>query len=1121
MNHCFDCGPLAYRGAGRRFKVSFSACLLATWFGGAVADVYGKSVAYAGAELGSQGGWQYTDRSNGGEGDVRTSSSGVLLRDAEGVPSPGATLEKKIDFDPSGNFYLVTIALEFESIGLADDSSGSRSSAMLYFSFGDVGFDLRIYGDRIVFDPAMRQYQVVRFGEGKQELTFLVDLHEKRARVSRNGAPLGLYRTSNLPDSFVRITAIGSEDLPCEIRVESLEVADAQWDNPPHTDESIFQPRSVHAAEWPTYYRDKSQTCRSPLRGTKSELAVVSSAPLGGDAVDDVWAHDIDGDGRQELIVANGGTIQAVDLAGQRRWQASAAGSILGMFDLDGDGTVELVLNPLTAINLASGKVQISAVDPDSGAAPAMGPWKIADLQPSNPGLEAVFLRGARGYVYQFRKGETKAVLHRQFDITEVAQGFTPTLAVADMDSSGAKEIVFVTYDRAYALDASDGQPRMMHYWNAGRNYADVAVANIDADPYPEVVIHATTLREHLAVLDNDGLNLDLRYDKFYEQNYPDNAKDYAACLDSVNDFDGDGAIEILQSLYNDQGDGRWHTLVLDALSGRVELDLEDCRAEGVVARGAGQPPWILLAMAHGREHFSGLSAYTPAVGRLTVSEQGSLVKEGTARNLPPDQGVNPNRGVPLLRPLAASPHEAGMCLVQEGSQLVLITLPTTGEGAVNRQRIAGLTLVDGDRIWLASDLDGDGYVDLVVSRPATGRLHALSGIDGREMTSLPIHGVRRTAIAVRLRPEDPELTVLAVNWQNHLLAWRDFKTQPTLKWTLPVQPRSGVFDEGSSVTAHDFDNDGAREILAGLPGDKVALIDPDGAVVRSWQVDNPVHDWAIGNFNGNASSDLAVTTSGSVTQYRTFMFDSSTESPPIWDVDLGPYWGGPAAYDTNRDGIDDYICRYFFMRHVLDGRNGLDLQTVPWRQGYHAVAIVYPWEDCAKPAFLFHGGMYTQRLEKPDGALVWEHLVQSGNRHGAVGDFDGDGKLESACQSSGVPLDLATLKPLEGSFPPTVYLWDLATGRELAKLEMESSIQEGLIAVDLDGDGRDEIVAGTDSGRLVVLGIEQKKLQIESSLSMPAGVGRPTAVDIDLDDQPEILVGCDNGLLYLLQCAP
>ena len=207
-------------------------------------------------------------------------------------------------------------------------------------------------------------------------------------------------------------------------------------------------------------------------------------------------------------------------------------------------------------------------------------------------------------------------------------------------------------------------------------------------------------------------------------------------------------------------------------------------------------------------------------------------------------------------------------------------------------------------------------------------------------------------------------------------------------------------------------------------------------------------------------------------------------------------------------------------MRHILDGRNGLDLQTVPWRQGYHAVAIVKPWEDRAEHALMFHGGMYTQRLEMPDGEIIWEHLVQSGNRHGAIGDFNGDGKLESACQSSGVPLDLATLKPLEGSFPPTVYLWDLATGRELAKLEVESNIQEGLIAVDIDGDGRDEIVAGMANGRVLVLGVEEDELRIESSLSLPAGVGRPVAVDIDLDDQLEILVGCDDGMLYLLQCA-
>lgn len=695
-----------------------------------------------------------------------------------------------------------------------------------------------------------------------------------------------------------------------------------------------------------------------------------------------------------------------------------------------------------------------------------------------------------------------------------------PSLVVADMDNAGTKEIVFVTYDRAFVIDLADGQPRMLHYWNSGRNYANLVAANIDADPYPELIVHATTLREHLAVLDNDGLNLTLRYDHFYEQNYPDNSKDYDVCLDSVRDFDGDGNIEILQSLYNDGGDDRWHALLLDAVTGEVKLDFPDCRAEAVVTRGEGAPPWILLAQAESRDQFAGLKAFTPERGTVSVTLEGALIKDVTEHNLPPHLGRSALRSTPLLRPLGSSAAAPNSCLIREGQRVFAVTLPADAKAEIKRQQFDGMALAKGDRVWLADDLDRDDQIDLVVSRPATGRLHVFSGGDGRELASLPIGGVRRPVMAARLRGDDRQLTALVVDWNNQLLACRDLTTDPKIAWSIPVEPRRGYYDTGSSVTAHDFDGDGVHEILAGLPGNMLALINPDGSVLRKWQLDNPVYDWVVGNFNGNASYDIAVTTSGGVTQYRTMMFDSAATSKPPWQVDLGPYMGGPAALDANQDGIDDYICRYFYMRHILDGRNGLDLQPVPWRQGYHAVSVVHPWEDQREPALLFHGGMYTHRLEKLDGSVVWERLVQSAGRHGCVGDFNGDGRLDSACQTSGAVWDLDQLKPIEGDYPPTLYLWDMATGRPIAELQTLSNFQDGLVAVDLDADGRDEILGGTEDGRLAVLGIEAGQLQLESTVRLPAGVGRPTVVDLDLDGRLEILAGCDDGRVYVLECA-
>jgi len=211
-----------YRAFASIFALVASSILTIT--AGSSRCTWAESVVFQGIRIGPEAGWEGLDASTGREGGVSNSAAGTSIRDAEGGPALGATLQKEVDFSPAGDCYEVKITFELESIGLADDSSGGRSSGNIYFCFAGIGVDMRIYGDRIVLDPHMKQYQVVRFGQGPQELTFLVDIKRKWVRIRRNGTPVGLYRTSDLEARGIRITAMGSTDTPCEILVRKSEV---------------------------------------------------------------------------------------------------------------------------------------------------------------------------------------------------------------------------------------------------------------------------------------------------------------------------------------------------------------------------------------------------------------------------------------------------------------------------------------------------------------------------------------------------------------------------------------------------------------------------------------------------------------------------------------------------------------------------------------------------------------------------------------------------------------------------------------------------------------------------------------------------------------------------------
>lgn len=80
-------------------------------------------------------------------------------------------------------------------------------------------------------------------------------------------------------------------------------------------------------------------------------------SPSRGQGIDDVWAADLDSDGKDEVIVGyNGGTgLHVFDSEGKQRWEKTSIGNVWHVTagDLDGDGVLEVITTS------AAGKVHV------------------------------------------------------------------------------------------------------------------------------------------------------------------------------------------------------------------------------------------------------------------------------------------------------------------------------------------------------------------------------------------------------------------------------------------------------------------------------------------------------------------------------------------------------------------------------------------------------------------------------------------------------------------------------------------------------------------------------------------------------------------------------------------
>jgi outer membrane protein assembly factor BamB len=1031
--------------------------------------------------------------------------------------------------------FALAVRMRFLDIGQEDDSTGQYAHLSLILGVkspsGDFGLDFRFIADRYKVDG---QYKIFRTQRQWHDWRFEVDTRKKTVAMFRDGEYVCLHRGGAAQESGLRLRVQGSAAVPASVEIAELQLLPLPAETAAAGQSLDAQAPEGSPEEWPMWRRDRRNTAFCPMTGQILQPQVAWQIPVGGVAVAPYFL-DLDGDGVREAVVSYGGNLAAYRPDGATLWrQRLENATVYGVFDLDDDGEPELLITAgvPAQVRILRGRDGQTLATCAPFPKDAVAGIRVAKLDPAKKGLQAVVWSPQHelGFCLAFDQGARNAQVSCTFDWQ--VTNFTPEVALADMDRDGLLEIVIATYDHVFVIDGRTGAVKMRLEIPVGRNYGTLVVKDVDGDGYPDVVLLEDQLREHVAVVKNEaGRALRLLWNRFYEQNYPEDHKALRVLNESADDFDGDGNTEIAYSLFDDTADAKWHTLIVDAVSGAIKADIPGRYLVGAGALFPERPPVLFLSTPSSRTvvNLEEVAVWSGSGGawqeRLRLPT-GRLLTPGAPLDFAlPTWSLNNAAPTTVVRPLSASPPQQGLCLVRTDGQgraqgVEFLTgdragrIETTWQSTLPSDLPSG-TVVRVDEV--IPDLDGpqvffSGEDSVVRAFDAAGRLRGSIATKAGFITA---------PVAAKLRAGEP-LSVLFMDSRGDICCIQPPQgNEPARKrWSHPSLSSPGV-----PVLAHlrplgcpcvpmVADLNGQREILIAQEPDRLVALNAEGKESRSWKLPALPMAWTYGNFDGDDALDLFVTYPVGQWVDVESRAIAGRDGQPLWRSHCG---NGPAAiYDLDGDGLDDLTLRDLFEHRTLSGRTGRDIAPITQWAGYHTPIIVPLERQSRTPGIVWVGGAYSLVVENLNGEQTWwKPFMATGME--AVADVDGDGRMEVGGVTTGQLYNWPDFYAVDGPNKEFVCC-DALTGEVKWSYPLDVAAS-AVVSADVDGDGNPEFVFGTRDGRLIALrgGAEAPERRLWE-LTLPASLGMPVICDVDGDGEMEILVSCADGNLYCVQ---
>ncbi len=1086
-----------------------------------------------------QAGWEV----RGADGTWAVEAGQLHLHVNQGGASGGLEVCSTQPFTPAEAFAL-EIDLRFDAIGLADNDTENDTKLILEFGGGpdQSGFQVQLAGDRYKLDVDRSDLQYLIFrSEPEEWYRWRFEISGQQLAMLRNGTYYSLHKLHGPRSAGLRVHVYGAPALPARVQIGAVRIEPL----PARPADAPAAPTLVDAVqpdEWPMYRRDRRNSAHSPLIGAwgTTPPQVAWSYPLGG-WNGDILSRDVDGDGAQEVLILYDGNVSLFRVDGTRLWQRNIdSPRLYEICDLDEDSRQEVILGAespthVLVLDAASGQTRYScALDPEY---PVRG-LRLGKLDPARRGLQMfVWTQSEIGYCLSFDQGlENGYVL---WTYNYVHFNFTPEVVLVDMDLDGLLEVVLATYNSFFVYDGRTGAVKMSLEAPLGRNYGLLIVQDIDGDGYPDIIMLAEQLREHITVVHNEGgRSLRLLYDKFYEQNYPRDLRELRTLPGSVQDWDGDGQVEILYGLYDETDGDLWQTLLINAVTGEVKLTLDNYypvtldwlpRGEPVVflaeTRGRGRRQLKLhgdmssMEMAlDGAVHvfqFSGDTAYH----RATVPS-GELLLEYSSRGFPLNEWAI---FMQLRRPLRLA-AERGVHIIQpasdSGTHRIIRHYHLDAGGALQAGQSCALpdTLPDGHVMtFCAHPRQPAGGAFALLYAGADTTLYLLDQ-HGQTLTTFPGGSLPASPVVASLAADaPPRLLVCAASGSMLCLDASDHRQRPKLQWQVPSVWRghSLYSRQGQAVpVAFDWNQDGRKEILLGQPESRLSIFNAEGQ--RLWMTILPEEPtfWNYGNFTGGRQFDVFTAYASSAYGGGCGVYTPG-QPEPVWQAGNGAY--STAIADFDGDGRDDILTRDLFWRRTLDGATGQDVFPITQWAGYHTPTLVTGADAPEDIGVAWTAGGYSLTVDQRDGTQRWWKPFMGGWRPGAVADVDGDGRLEIGAPTWGKVFTWPPpMAPVEGLGRVLACL-DLASG-EVRWTYDPGAAMSGVISADVDGDGRPEFIFGTGDGRLLALrGGPDEQRRVVFSVQLPAALSTPVLCDPTGAGRPHLLIGCADGNLYAL----